>query len=136
MRGLAWISLAACFFASVSVTAASAQDSPARIAPRQMPTPPVATVSRDSVIESAVDCGSRPSSGCGAASSCHRSCEAGRYCSNIPRGHCEAIAESLREIGTIALDVPYSFCEWAKKINNTVHGRGSCRDNSCSQRGN
>src|SRR5262245_26826065 len=53
---------------------------------------------------------------CEAPHSCRRTCEAGRYRSNLPHEHCRAIAKGLREIGDVAVDVPYSFHEWARKI--------------------
>jgi hypothetical protein len=63
---------------------------------------------------------------------CRRSCEAGRYIPNAPKGHCEAIGNGLRDIASIAVDVPYSIYEWAKKIRNTVHHRGNCNNSNCS----
>lgn len=54
-------------------------------------------------------------------------CEASRFRSNIPKGHCEAISESTRQVAGNAVDVVVSIGEWARKARNTLRAcRGSC----------
>lgn len=62
----------------------------------------------------------RVCSACPHESGCKTCCEASRFHSNVPKGHCQAIAESTREAAGNAVDVVCSFGEWARKVRNTI----------------
>jgi hypothetical protein len=131
MRRSLRFQVASCLFAGMTVVAAGADDTRSPIV-----VSPIASPQRVEPDAAAIDVENTPcvpaGSACHQSHSCGRKCEAGRYRSNIPRGHCVAIAYGLREVGDIAVDVPYSFYEWAKKIKNTILDRGTCRDSQCS----
>ena len=66
---------------------------------------------------------------------CENRCEAHRYISRVPRGHCEAIAESTRHAADNAADVVSSLFEWGRKIRNTVAAKHSdkCSAGDCAR---
>ncbi len=65
----------------------------------------------------------RVCSTCPYESGCKTCCEASRFRSNVPKRHCEAIAESTRQVAGNAVDVFVSFGEWARKARNTIRSR-------------
>ena len=70
----------------------------------------------------------RVCSTCPYESGCKTCCEASRFHSNVPKGHCQAICESTRHVADNAVDVVVSIGEWARKARNTLRARrDSCQ---------
>ena len=51
---------------------------------------------------------------------CSLCCEARRWHSDVPKGHCKAIVQSVRQAVWNAVDTVLAFHEWGQKINNTL----------------
>jgi len=65
----------------------------------------------------------RACSTCPHESGCKTCCEAARFRSDVPKGHCQAICESTRQVARNAVDVVASFGEWARKAKNSHRAR-------------